>query len=281
MHPGKLGRVLMECFNAQGDVVVGWTLRAAAAAIALALQGCASIVGGSMQPISLQSTYNGESVSGASCSLTNDKGTWFVSTPGSATVQRSIEDMLLKCTKAQLPAGEVSAKSLVRPLAFGNILFGGIIGGGVDHVTGAAYYYPELVTVEMGRSIRVTATPVVGSTPAPTEIERPPMKIAAPEPAPASTPAAPSTPAPTAVVPAATPAQPAAPPSQRPAGAQRPIGQESYQVARMPEVKACNANPEPVLIAKTGSSLETYAVACTAGSGIVVNCEWGSCRVAK
>ena len=264
---------------------MGWISRAAAAVIVLALQGCASIVGGSTQPISVQSTHNGESVSGASCSLTNDKGTWFVSTPGSATVQRSFDNMLLKCTKASLPPGEVSAKSLVRPLALGNVLFGGVIGVAVDHVTGSSYYYPELVTVEMGRSIQITATPVGGSTPAPTEVERPPAKMPAPEPAPVATPAAspaaPATPAPTTAAPAATPAQPAAPPSQRPAGAQRPIGQESYQVARMPEVKACNANPDPVLIAKTGSSLETYAVACTAGSGIVVNCEWGSCRVAR
>lgn len=75
-------------------------------------------------------------------------------------------------------------------------------------------------------------------------------------------------------------APPPAPTPRRTEGP-RQVGQESYQVARMAEVKACNANPDPVLISKSGSALETYAIACTAGSAIVVNCEWGVCRVAR
>lgn len=85
--------------------------------------------------------------------------------------------------------------------------------------------------------------------------------------------------APTAAI---EPAPPAASTAQKTSnGTQRAVGQESYQVARMAEVKACNPNPDPVLVTKTGASLEFYTVACAAGGAIAVNCEWGSCRVMK
>lgn len=76
------------------------------------------------------------------------------------------------------------------------------------------------------------------------------------------------------------PAAPAVPPIRQQDGP-RAVGQESYQVARMPEVKACHPNPEPVLVSKSGAARETYAVACSSGSTITVSCEWGACRVAR
>jgi hypothetical protein len=42
-------------------------------------------------------------------------------------------------------------------MAFGNIIFGGIIGGAIDAGSGAAYDYPPLITVLMGEN--GTATP--------------------------------------------------------------------------------------------------------------------------
>lgn len=259
---------------------MGWISRAAGAAAALALQGCASIVGGSMQPVSVQSLHNGEAVHGASCALTNDKGTWFISTPGSATVQRSFSDMQVRCTKQLLPTGDVQARSLVRPLSLGNVLFGGIIGVGVDHVTGASYYYPDLITVVMGQSIAVVAEPAFSAP-------IPPRVISAssqPTETPQASSAAPVTP----VIETAPPTPQAQPqpqaqqrPPAAPAAAPRVVGQESHQVARMPEVKACNANADPVLVNKSGSALESYTVACSAGGSITVHCEWGACRLAK
>ena len=40
--------------------------------------------------------------------------------------------------------------SSTKAMAFGNILFGGPIGAGVDMASGAAYDYPNLITVMMG-----------------------------------------------------------------------------------------------------------------------------------
>ncbi len=88
--------------------------------------------------------------------MTNDKGTWFVTTPGSVSVHRSLDDLTLVCTKDGFaPATDVE-KSSTKGMAFGNILFGGLIGTAVDVSTGAAYDYPTLISV-----------PVVPAPPAP------------------------------------------------------------------------------------------------------------------
>jgi hypothetical protein len=114
--------------------------------------GCASIVNGQNQSISVETRTEIGALSAASCKLSNNKGTWFVTTPGSATVQRSFEDLSVRCEKEPHEPGLLSVKSGTKPMAFGNIIFGGIIGAGVDMSTGAAYDYPTLITVTMGKS---------------------------------------------------------------------------------------------------------------------------------
>lgn len=48
-----------------------------------------------------------------------------------------------------------SVKSSTKAMAFGNIIFGGVIGAGVDVATGAAYDYPTMITVLMGDRITI------------------------------------------------------------------------------------------------------------------------------
>jgi len=115
--------------------------------------GCASIVTGQNQSLSVETRQKAAIVPGASCKLSNDKGTWFVTTPGSTTVQRSYEDLAVRCEKDGFDPGLVTAPSSTKAMAFGNIIFGGIIGAGVDIYTGSAYDYPSLITVEMGQTI--------------------------------------------------------------------------------------------------------------------------------
>jgi hypothetical protein len=111
-----------------------------------ALTGCASIVNGVNQSVSV----NTSSVTGAICALKNDKGTWFVnSTPGSVTVHRSYSALDIRCEKAGYEAGYAKIDSKVKAMFFGNILFGGLIGVGVDVAGGAAYDYPTTITIPM------------------------------------------------------------------------------------------------------------------------------------
>ncbi len=57
--------------------------------------------------------------------------------------------MSVKCSKAGYVTNVTSVQSATEGMAFGNILFGGLIGAGVDMSTGAAYDYPNPITIEL------------------------------------------------------------------------------------------------------------------------------------
>jgi uncharacterized protein YceK len=115
------------------------------------LSGCASIVDGTSQTLSVKtvSAQTGSTVPDAQCALKNDKGTYFVKTPGTVVVHRSYDALNLKCTHPGYSPGVVVSKSFTKGMAFGNLLFGGLIGAGVDMADGAAYNYPNLIKVPL------------------------------------------------------------------------------------------------------------------------------------
>jgi hypothetical protein len=118
----------------------------------LLLCACASIVDGKNQQMSVET-----SPGGASCTLNNDQGKWYVESPGSVTIQRSLEDLKVYCKKSDL-SGKATVVSGVKGVAFGNILAGGIIGVAIDRSNGSAFEYPQNITIPMsakGESIRI------------------------------------------------------------------------------------------------------------------------------
>lgn len=128
-------------------------LLALGASVMMLATGCATISGsGTSQPISVQ-TYasDGQDVDGVKCDMTNDEGTWFVVTPGSTTVRRSNKDLQVICKKPGIDLGTANVVSRTKGNMFGNILLGGGIGAIIDHNNGAAYEYPTLIKVFMGR----------------------------------------------------------------------------------------------------------------------------------
>ena len=129
----------------------------------LGLSGCASIVDGSHQVLSVVTP----NVEKANCTMTNNKGTFYVTTPGTVTVHRSYDPLHVDCTRAGYEDGLVVVKSSTKGMAFGNILAGGIIGAAVDMGTGAAYDYPQKIVVPM----RLAGTPA----PAPVASVKPPL----------------------------------------------------------------------------------------------------------
>ncbi|MBI5921688.1 MAG: hypothetical protein HY847_08530 [Betaproteobacteria bacterium] len=118
--------------------------------------GCASVVSVTSthyQSISVQTSEPGEGeVLGASCEINSKSGKWYVTTPGSVMIPRSNEDLQVICRKAELEKGSVRVVPAFRLAMFGNAAVGGVLGAAVDHVDGAAYAYPETISVVMGAS---------------------------------------------------------------------------------------------------------------------------------
>ncbi len=112
----------------------------------LALQGCASITTGQDQTVSIQTP----NCPAASCELTNKEGTYYVTeTPGTVTVNRVCGKLTVQCSSEGVSDYIMSVSSSVKAMTFGNIIFGGFIGMGVDAATGAACEYPALIPVPM------------------------------------------------------------------------------------------------------------------------------------
>ena len=110
--------------------------------------GCASITGSKLQPVSVSSTCESKPVNDASCTLTNDKGSWFVKTPGSVTVNKAYGDISIECKKDEMK-GSATFKSSSEGAVWGNIIAGGGIGFLVDANTGAGFAYPNSMIVNM------------------------------------------------------------------------------------------------------------------------------------
>ncbi len=120
--------------------------------------GCSSITGTVNQSVSVQTIDAvGKEVTGSACELNNNKGKWFITSPGSTVITRSNDNLLVMCQKA--PAiGRASVVSATKGSMFGNILFGGGIGAIIDHNNGSAYEYPAFFQVQMGSSKLIDMT---------------------------------------------------------------------------------------------------------------------------
>jgi hypothetical protein len=126
--------------------------RIIAATIALTtLSGCASIISGKTQPVSVQTMMDNKEVSGVTCSLQNDEGKWFITTPGSTVVHKSTADMAVDC-KTDTANGHETAVSKSNGPVWGNLVFGGLIGYIVDRNTGAGFDYPSNITIMLKKA---------------------------------------------------------------------------------------------------------------------------------
>tara|TARA_B110000971_G_C19839693_1_gene421953 strand:- start:66 stop:677 length:612 start_codon:yes stop_codon:yes gene_type:complete len=111
--------------------------------------GCASVTGSKEQQTAITATCEGVQVSGATCTVKNDKGSWTTKTPGSVNLTKSYEDISVTCTAGDSQGAAVmSSKS--NGAVWSNILLGGGIGYLVDRNTGAGFNYPTSVTVPLG-----------------------------------------------------------------------------------------------------------------------------------
>jgi hypothetical protein len=136
---------------------------AAFAALALLLPGCASIIEGTTESIAVTTPP----IEGAKCVLKSSEGTYYVTTPGNATVHKTKHDLNVECDKDGYQHASQKVESHFNGATAGNIIAGGLIGAGVDAATGADYNYPTDVTVPMKPVAAVGTSP----TPAPSAVQ--------------------------------------------------------------------------------------------------------------
>lgn len=126
-------------------------VRLVALAFTLAVGGCASVTTGSRQTLLVQTSNDTGPLEDASCSLTSDKGSWQVQTPGTVSVDLSYQDLHARCSAPGHATAVRSYASTTKPMTFGNVLVGGLIGATVDISSGAAYQYPNVLSIELTR----------------------------------------------------------------------------------------------------------------------------------
>lgn len=122
----------------------------------LFISGCASVTGSTTQNISVQTRApDGKEVKEAQCDLINKKGTYFLTSPGTISISRANDDLIVTCRKEGYENGRAGVVSNIKGSMFGNILLGGGIGAIIDHNNGSAYEYPSFVQIVMGSNITI------------------------------------------------------------------------------------------------------------------------------
>jgi hypothetical protein len=140
-------------------------LTALAACFLLALlTGCASAINGTHEDIAVTTTASGKDLAGAACQANNDRGEWKVTSPGTVNVHRSADSLTVTCTDTGYTSNAVVLEGQTSGAYWGNIVAGGLVGVVVDSSNGAAYKYPDHVTVPL----TPLAPPVAAAAPAPT-----------------------------------------------------------------------------------------------------------------
>ncbi len=134
--------------------------------LAVLLPGCATIMEGTGQTVSINTDP-----SGALCRVSRNGATLgeISSTPGSVRVDKSKNDISVSCSKDGYKTATISQSPSFNGSTFGNILLGGIVGAGVDAATGANYNYPGTLHIPL------SADPALASKPAAPLVPQPAM----------------------------------------------------------------------------------------------------------
>jgi ABC-type Fe3+-hydroxamate transport system substrate-binding protein len=136
---------------------------AAVAAMGVALSGCATIIEGTTQSVSVNTTPE----EGAQCTLTNSQGTWYATSPGSTSVHKTKTELDVTCMKPGFQPGHVVAMSHFGATTAANVIAGGVIGVGVDAASGANYHYDSPIVVALGPPAGAQSSPGTPAQPAP------------------------------------------------------------------------------------------------------------------
>jgi len=117
-----------------------------AIAMAFSAAGCASVVSGTSQTLTLDTEP-----AGADCSLTR-KGVVIGRvnpTPGTVLVQRTRDDITVSCARDGYQTGAFINKAGLEATTFGNIILGGLVGVAIDSASGANNKYDAIMRITL------------------------------------------------------------------------------------------------------------------------------------
>ena len=117
--------------------------QAGAALLALVLPGCATVIDGTQQTVTLRTAPVG-----ASCQVQRG-GTVLavVTTPATLVVQRARGDLVVDCRKPGWGDTQAVLPGRFTGVTAGNVILGGLAGVVVDEATQANYRYEEDTTI--------------------------------------------------------------------------------------------------------------------------------------
>jgi hypothetical protein len=138
-----LARICCRMIQRAGDLVMRALL--SAAVLMLVLAGCATITKGTTQTIGVDTP----GVPGAMCTVTTQAGPQTVSTPGFLVLPRSSAALPVRCSKACYQEAGGILGSTFEAMTAGNLVVGGVIGFGVDAMSGAINKYPDQISIPM------------------------------------------------------------------------------------------------------------------------------------
>lgn len=108
--------------------------------------GCATIVKGTTQMVSIDTP----GVPGATCELSSPGiGTRTVTTPTTLELDKSQHSISVTCRKRCFQDGIGVIASYTEGMSVGNVVFGGVVGLGVDAATGAMNKYADRTSITM------------------------------------------------------------------------------------------------------------------------------------
>ena len=151
-----------------------------AAAIALLLGGCATITRGTTQTVAVDTP----GVPGAMCTVTTTNGPQTVATPGAFILSKSSATLPVRCVKECYQDGGGVLGSTFEAMTAGNLIVGGVIGIGVDAMSGAMNKYPDFISVPM-IPIPACGAPTQPSAPGRRRTQPPVAAVRPPAPPPA------------------------------------------------------------------------------------------------
>jgi hypothetical protein len=262
--------------------VVTGLRRTLCAAALVSLAGCALVTRGTEQDIRIETvSAEGQAPVAADCRQVGGPGVeTSKATPG-LKVHRSYDDLVIRCeSDGHLVA---SARVVSRAdMALVSLVVGGVISATVDQLSGAAYAYPDWITLVAGQER--TYDRKDGAPGAATGVF---ARALGPEAGPVVASNAPSIASPVAtpisVVRLVDPpnryyrAVLEVPESHLQRADARPTGRDTYNAEKLALAMNCSATPRAVLVER-GGGFELHEVPCSSGPAMSIRCEFGQCR---